>query len=140
MKVSEAAKGLFTTKIEIGHFFELQQQDIYIVLRELTDEEGLEHKTIWQEDIQENKFKKLEYNKQKLIKQWSGCLIEHNLDDDNNKPAQNSAVIQLIQKSYKCVDYITGEWGKSLFLARASDGKSDNLQSTSSTEAGSQEK
>lgn len=97
------AKGLFAKRINIGHAFGLEKEEVWIELREPTEDETFNFSS-----------KDEAYNKRELKKLWKDCLINHNFDNENGKPADNQEVTDLISKKGWLLAEIITEWNSSL--------------------------
>jgi hypothetical protein len=107
MNISEARnKYLFTTKIELPHEEEAEEEDIdYVVLREPTVDET----RLFSKD--ENDTKK---NLDTLKILFPKCLVEHSFVTGDLTPAKNEEVHTMLRESSSLYSELIDTWFKSI--------------------------
>jgi len=104
MKVSEI-KGFFTTRIDLGKFFEKEDSEVWIELREPTEDE-----------IMKASGKDADRNVENLKKMWKSCVVDHNLYNDDDTKLTDKEVCEILSKKGWCVVHIVNEWNKQIPL------------------------
>jgi len=116
IKVNDAI-GFFSMRIDIGQFFGMNSDEVYITMNEPNEDdqfklgkESDEMKKMWKKYIDAEK-----HNFVFDEKQDDGTTIE--------KPANKEQVIQILSKKGICLTYIIGQWFKTLPLPKTNDSK-----------------
>ena len=112
----EKALGFFETRVNIGTFFGMNAEDVYITLNEPNEDEQL--------DMNNDK----DQNITKLKRLWKKCLSaeKHNFEVEKDgvvEKATKEQVINVLSNKGICLAYIIGEWYKTIPLAPRNDSK-----------------
>jgi hypothetical protein len=113
----EEAIGFFSQRINIGQFFGLDSEEVYITMNEPNEDD--QFKLSKEPDEMKKLWKKyLDREKHNFVfdeKQGDGTTIE--------KPATVEQVIGILTKKGICLTYIIGQWFKTLPLPKTNDSK-----------------
>lgn len=111
MKISEVkTKGFFKTRVNIGEFFNVKKNDVWIELSEPCEDETFRASP---NDVEKNV---------ELLKgMWRNNIVGHNFENDDGTPATKDAVIMVIEKKGWCIQYIIQEWMNALPLVMKKD-------------------
>jgi hypothetical protein len=106
--------GLFRFKINLGEFFDVPPEDVYLVLGEPTMKEY--------DRIQ----KKAETSADDMVKMMKGCLLEHNIESREGVKATSEEVISLLNEFPAALTEALQAWQDELPLVKRSREKSEN--------------
>lgn len=121
MKLSEAKeKGFFRTRINIGTYFECNEKDVYVILREPTYAES---QLIGDDDKMAN---------EKFLELLPSLLIDHNFEKDAGGAATAKEVVDVLKASVSALVYVVKTWKEALPLTKMTAGNSDKSQDSSS--------
>lgn len=115
MKLSSAReKGIFKTTIYIGHFFDDEEEAVWITMREPSTDETVKFNS--QDEAESLKA---------LKEVFPNCIVDHNFENDEGQKAKKKEVFDFLLESSALFGYVTQKWQESLPLAKRIPGNSD---------------
>lgn len=111
MILKDKNRGIFTVKVVVGDYFGMEEQDLWVVLREPTAEEALSFKDI------SNKQNET-VDEKKMFDMIPAMIIDHNFEEDTNKKMSTDEVWKLIMQRAACATEVITKWSKNIPLAK----------------------
>ena len=111
MKISEAKdKGVFKTVIHIGSYFGVENEEVWVKMRE--------------PNTQEVESMKAGATAKDLAGVVRACIYDHNFVNDQNKPAENEEVFEVLNASADLFMHVVQRWQDELPLLKKTGDKS----------------
>lgn len=112
MKLSEAQdKGMFKTRVELGQFYDLPNEEAWVELREMTNEE-LNEIAFANGNDEKQIGKSIN---QYLTKNLKAFIIDHSYTkDDESTPASADEVAKHLRTRGFVINYVVQQWQKKM--------------------------
>lgn len=118
MVLKSEKAGLFKIKINIGQYFEEDEEAFWIELREPTVDESM-------------KFSSSDDSTVEMMKQLPHMIIDHNFEKEDGKRFSSDKVWKMIAERPLAANDIISEWSKEIPLAKRNKEMSEESQEQS---------
>lgn len=116
MVLQDKKAGIFTVKVGVGEYFNMEEQDLYVILREPTAEEALSFK-----DVAGGEGK--DADEKKMFSMLPNMIVEHNFEEEVGKKMSTDEVWKLIMARASCATKVVVTWSNNIPLANKSSTK-----------------
>lgn len=110
MVLQNKKAGIFTVKVGVGGYFDMEENDLFIILREPTAEEALSFKEIANKENQN-------VDEKRMFELMPQMIVEHNFEQEPGKKMATDEVWSLIMQRAACATEVVTKWSNNLPLA-----------------------